>query len=86
MMNKQTLKKPKVQSIDLNLLDGEGSFACPNCGARISPDDESNESYKIIDTKVVGDELVGLLISCGTCGTRLRLTGFEQVIDGSLSE
>jgi hypothetical protein len=86
MMNKQTLKKPKIQSIDLNSLDGEGSFACPNCGTRISPDDESDESYKILDTKVVGVELVELLISCGTCGMRLKLTGFEQGIDGVLRD
>jgi hypothetical protein len=86
MMNKETMKKPKTQTIDLTLLDGEGSFACPKCGTRISPDDESEEVYKIIDTKVIGDNLVELLISCGTCSTRIKLTGFDQVVEGTSCE
>jgi hypothetical protein len=47
----------------------------------ISPDDESEEVYKILDTKVVGDELAELVISCGTCGTVIKLTGFQQAME-----
>jgi hypothetical protein len=53
----------------------------PKCGTLISPDDETEEVYKILDTKVVGDELAELVISCGTCGTIVKLTGFQQIME-----
>jgi hypothetical protein len=81
MMNKE-VKKDKLITLDLTAIDGEGSFACPKCGTLISPDDESEKVYKIVDTKVIGDELVELVICCGTCGTVIKLTGFQQVMDG----
>ena len=82
MMKKDTIKKEKIPIIDLAELEGEGAFSCPRCGTLISPDDETEEVYKIVDTKMVCNELVELVISCGTCGTVLRLTGFQQVIEG----
>ncbi len=85
-MNKVALKKGKFHTLDLSMIDGEGSFPCPKCGTMISPDDETEEVYKIVDTKVVGDELIELVISCGTCGTVTRLTGFQQVMDGLTNE
>jgi hypothetical protein len=78
MMNNATLKKPGLYTINLSEIDGEGTFACPKCGTMISPDDESEEVYKIVDTKVINDELVELVISCNTCKTRVKLTGFDQ--------
>jgi len=78
MMNNASLKKPGPYTINLAEIDGEGTFPCPNCGTIISPDDESEEVYKIVDTKVVNDELVELVISCNTCKTTIKLTGFDQ--------
>jgi predicted RNA-binding Zn-ribbon protein involved in translation (DUF1610 family) len=77
MMKNATLKKQGLYSINLAEIEGEGSFACPKCGTMISPDDESEEVYKIVDTKVVNDELVELVITCNTCGTTIKLSGFE---------
>jgi hypothetical protein len=85
IMNKEAVKKGKLQTLDLSMIDGEGSFPCPKCGTMISPDDETEEVYKIVDTKVVGDELVELVISCGTCRTVIRLTGFQQVMESLTS-
>jgi predicted RNA-binding Zn-ribbon protein involved in translation (DUF1610 family) len=79
MMKKQTVRKEKLQTVDLTTIEGEGSFPCPNCGIMISPDDETEEVYKIIDTKVAGDELTELIISCGTCRTVIKITGFQQI-------
>ena len=81
MMNKQASKKAKIQTLDLATLDGEGSFPCPCCGIKISPDDETEEAYKIVDTKLIGDELVELVVRCGSCGTTIRLSGFEHSIE-----
>jgi predicted RNA-binding Zn-ribbon protein involved in translation (DUF1610 family) len=69
-----------IYTIDLTQIEGDGSFACPICGTMISPDDESEEVYTIVDTKVVNDELLELVISCGTCRTMVRVTGFQQTV------
>jgi hypothetical protein len=81
MINDVQPKKGGVYTVDLTQLDGEGTFPCPKCGTMISPDDESEEVYKIVNTKVVNDELVELVISCGTCAGRIRLTGFQQTLE-----
>jgi len=80
------MKKPDKNEagefkINLAAIDGDGSFPCPKCGVSISPDDESEENYTIIDTKVINDELAELIVSCGKCGSVIKLTGFQQGID-----
>jgi hypothetical protein len=80
MMKKLEIKVSEF-TIDLSKIDGDGTFQCPKCGLAISPDDESEENYKIIDTKVRNGELTELLISCGKCGTTIKLTGFQQNIE-----
>jgi hypothetical protein len=52
----------------------------------ISPEDETEEVYRIVDTKVYNDELVELVISCGTCGTHIKLAGFQQTVEDLASE
>jgi hypothetical protein len=79
MMKKEIVQKGPIQTLDLTTIEGDGSFPCPKCGTMISPDDETEEVYKILDTKVVGDELAELVISCGTCRAVIKLTGFQQV-------
>ncbi|MCW4029640.1 MAG: hypothetical protein NWE92_08345 [Candidatus Bathyarchaeota archaeon] len=78
MMMKK-LDKEKEYKIDLSSVEGDGSFPCPKCGTSISPDDSSEETYQILDTQVVNDELSELVISCGKCGSTIKLTGFLQV-------
>lgn len=75
MMDKQS--KETLFEINLNEIEGDGAFPCPKCGMMISPEDETEDNYKIVDTKVVNDELVELIISCGKCGSNIRLTGFQ---------
>jgi predicted RNA-binding Zn-ribbon protein involved in translation (DUF1610 family) len=76
MMKKATVKKDSIYTIDLTKIDGDGAFPCPKCGTLISPDDESEETYHIVETKVKNDELAELLLTCKKCGTTIRLTGF----------
>ena len=71
--------------VDLTKIDGDGSFPCPKCGTMISPEDETEEVYKIINTKVINDQLVELIIECGTCQTSIVLTGFETAVEGLAS-
>jgi len=80
-MMKKPEKKNIQYTINLVTIEGDGAFPCPKCGKPISPDDESEENYKIIDTKVVNDELTELVIVCGKCGSTIKITGFQAGFD-----
>ncbi len=61
-----------ISSADIKAADE--SFPCPKCGKKISPEEEeSNDNYKILDTKVINDELAELVIACGRCGSIIKL-------------
>jgi len=81
MMMKKEQNKGAEYTINLVAIEGDGSFQCPKCGVPISPEDETEENYKILETKVVDDELAELVISCGKCEAIIKLTGFQQGID-----
>jgi len=71
-------KRAEIYTVDLVKIDGDGAFPCPKCGVTISPDDETEETYRIVDTKVKDDELTELVLQCNQCGSTIRLTGFLQ--------
>lgn len=73
---KQT-KQALVTELDLTKIDGNGDFPCPNCGVTISPEDESEDVYTILEEKVRNDALEEMLIKCNRCGKQIRLTGFS---------
>jgi predicted RNA-binding Zn-ribbon protein involved in translation (DUF1610 family) len=81
MMMKKLDKKTQTLKVDMSKVDESGAFQCPRCGLSISPDDESEENYEILDTKVVNDELAELVISCNKCGSTIKVTGFQQGLD-----
>jgi len=81
MMKKNTAERGFQTTVDLTEIEGDGSFPCPKCGIIISPEDETEEFYKILDTKVVDDQLVELVVECRNCGTVIILTGFQQIIE-----
>ena len=78
MMMKKPETKVTLYKIDLVAIEGDGSFPCPKCGSTISPEDETDENYKVIGTKGVGDELAELVIACGKCKSTMKLTGFQR--------
>ena len=78
MMNKQECKDQQY-IVNLLAVEDNGSFACPKCGMMISPEDETEENYTIVNTKVVNDELVELVVVCSKCGITIVLTGFGQI-------
>jgi len=69
-------KSQQVYRIDLTKIEGDGDFSCPKCGALISPDDESEEVYTILDTKMRGDILEELIINCNKCSSKIHVTCF----------
>jgi ribosomal protein S27AE len=86
MVKKDVSKKSVSYTIDLTKIDGDGSFPCPKCGTVMSPEDETEEIYKIVHTKVINDELVELIVMCRNCGSNIKLTGFQQIIEGLASK
>jgi predicted RNA-binding Zn-ribbon protein involved in translation (DUF1610 family) len=86
MMKKAVGKKSAAFTIDLTTIEGDGAFPCPKCGTMISPEDESEKLYKIVETKVVNEELVELVVMCRNCESTIKLAGFEQTIEGVPSE
>jgi len=76
MMKKAAVKKNITYTIDLMKIDGDGAFACPKCGTIISPDDETEEVYQIIETRVKDDELAELVLMCTKCRSTIKLVGF----------
>ena len=70
------MKQNHVYKIDLTKIEGDGDFPCPSCGAIISPDDETEEVYVILETKLKGEALQELVIQCNRCRSKIQLTGF----------
>jgi hypothetical protein len=71
------MKPPLVYQVNLAEIQGEGDFPCPGCGVVISPEDETEDVYIILDTKVVNDALEELEIQCNHCKSKIRLVGFN---------
>ena len=71
------MKQLLVYNIDLVKLEGEGDFLCPYCETPISPDDETEDVYSVLETKVRNDVLENLLIRCNNCSNKILLTGFS---------
>jgi hypothetical protein len=72
-------KQVGVSELDLTKIDGNGDFPCPACGVTISPEDESEDVYVILEEKVVGDVLEEMVIQCNKCKCRIKLTGFSAL-------
>ena len=78
MMTKKLQNKKPAYTINLAIIEGDGSFPCPKCGTSISPDDESEQNYKIEETNLVNGELAELVIMCGKCSSTIVITGFQE--------
>jgi len=76
LKEERKVKQPLVYEADLTKIQGDGDFPCPNCGAIISPEDETEDVYRILETKVRGKTLEELVIQCNKCGSKIRLIGF----------
>jgi len=75
-MKKAVVKKSVMYTIDLTKIDGDGAFPCPKCGSIISPDDETEEIYQIVETRAKNDELAEVILMCNKCKSTIKLVGF----------
>jgi hypothetical protein len=73
---------PTEIKIDLRTTDEEGNFPCPTCGALISPDDDTEEVYTIIETFIgLDDNLEKMVVRCNTCKSIITLEGFIALLE-----
>ena len=84
MEKKRKLKTKLLLEYKVNLakIDGSGDFPCPKCGVRMSPDDQTENTYSIKEIKTKRDRLEELVIQCHTCESLIHLAGFKLL--GSL--
>jgi len=71
------VKQVLADKVNLIELEGKGDFLCPCCGTKISPNDETEEVYSILEPKVRNNILESLLIRCNNCSNKILLTGFS---------
>jgi len=71
-------KTSTVYVVDLTKIEGDGDFQCPRCGAVISPEDESENTYVIQEVKMKkAEELEELILKCISCESIIHITGFS---------
>ena len=66
----------QAYKVDLTKISGGGVFHCPKCGTILSPEDEKEENYCIIESKVNNQYLSEIVLACNKCGSLIYLTGF----------
>lgn len=69
----------KAYKLDISETTCEGSFLCPNCGMKISPDDQSEATYIIADVKLKDNKLDEVTINCKRCLSNIYLSGFSEI-------
>jgi len=82
MSKEETMEQRLHYLLDLSLTQKNGNFLCPRCGLLFSPDDETEDSYCILETTVKDNTLETLTIQCQRCISEIRLVGFSQLTDG----
>ena len=75
------MEKSKSFVVDLSKTKRSGEFECPKCGVRISPDDQSEDAYIILETIMKRDCLEKLILQCNKCGSKIQLIGFDSSED-----
>ena len=68
-----------IYKIDMTKIEGEGDFPCPKCGTTISPDDETENVYTIIDIVENDDSIDDMSIRCNKCNSKINISGFDQL-------
>jgi predicted RNA-binding Zn-ribbon protein involved in translation (DUF1610 family) len=71
------LQGTKCYTIDLTKIDGDGEFRCPGCGAEMSPDDETEDVYSILEAVTEKKGLEKIILRCNRCRSQIHLTGFD---------
>jgi len=77
MRKAKELQAIKFYTIDLTRTNEEGEFKCPKCGVLISPDDETEDVYTILEPSMKRGALHKISIQCNRCKIQIHLVGFD---------
>jgi hypothetical protein len=67
-----------LYKMELSEINRNGSLACPGCGAHISPDDQTEEIYTLLDVNMNGVGLDEIVIRCNRCRSQIYISGFSK--------
>lgn len=73
------MQTTKFFTVDIAKIKGKGDFSCPKCGIKISPDDPTEKTYKILEAIMKQDELESIMLQCNACSSQIHLTGFHAL-------
>jgi hypothetical protein len=80
-LKSKAINQNNLYKIDLDTTDQDGDFLCPCCVVKISPDDDSEQVYSIVDINVRFGSLDEVVICCKKCMSLIHLTGFSKIED-----
>jgi predicted RNA-binding Zn-ribbon protein involved in translation (DUF1610 family) len=78
-MKQKITQQIKAYKLDISQTNSDGSFRCPHCGIKISPDDHSEATYTLYDTKLKDNNIDEVVIYCKNCLTFIHLGGFFEL-------
>ncbi|UCH32000.1 MAG: hypothetical protein JSV05_00985 [Candidatus Bathyarchaeota archaeon] len=67
----------KYYTIDLKKVKGKGGFKCPKCEIKISPDDETEDTFTILEPVMKENSLAEIVLKCNKCASQIHLIGFD---------
>jgi peptide subunit release factor 1 (eRF1) len=73
------MQRVRFFTVDLTKEKGRGEFKCPKCQVEISPDDETETSFTILEPVMKGNCLEKIVIQCNKCGAQIQLIGFGNL-------
>ena len=80
-MEVKKMEKSLIYTVVFANLQEDGTFLCPNCGVKISPNDETEDVYCILESKLIDNKLEEISILCKNCKSIIKLIGFSLIID-----
>lgn len=80
------LERIESYTIDLTEIEGSGKFKCPRCGVEISPDDNTEDAYVILESVMKGNRLERIILQCNRCKSKIHLTGFHILNKNSVAK
>lgn len=77
-MKQKIAKQLTMYRMELDEINSNGSLPCPSCGAHISPDDQTEEVYTLLDVNMNGAGLEEIVVRCNRCQSQIYIGGFSK--------
>jgi predicted RNA-binding Zn-ribbon protein involved in translation (DUF1610 family) len=77
-LGQKKTQQVKAYRLGIAQTSPNGTFLCPRCGAKISPDDRSENTYTIYDTIMKDNNLDEVIIYCKRCLSFIHLYGLSD--------